>query len=78
MTTICPNEFLKNSSKYINAGAVIVPADRYAKLEELELKQAIAQGRADIKAGRVYTHEQVFAHLNEKIEQVRKQRNEKL
>jgi predicted transcriptional regulator len=47
------------------APIVLTSARKYARMEEeLILHRAIAAGKADIAAGRLYTHEQVVADLN--------------
>jgi len=74
--TITLDNLIANPTAYPNA--VVLPAREYASYEEFAITRAIEQGRADIKAGRTHSHEDVFNALSDTIEQVRKQRSEKL
>jgi len=63
-------DFLKNPSQY--SDAVVLTAEAYAEFETLK---ALQEADADIAAGRVYTHEEVFSMLDEKIEKLKAQEN---
>ena len=63
---ISQENFLKNPSKYKDA--VILTAEEYANYENYKLQSSIQRGLADIAAGRVLTHEEVFSKLRKKAE----------
>ena len=70
--TINPILFKQNPDKFLDAGAVIITADGYAEYQKYELQQSINRGLADIKAGRVRTHDEVFDKLLKKARNMSK------
>jgi hypothetical protein len=47
--------------------AVILDIAEYNRLAELDLNDKLRQADEDIRRGKVYTEEQMFAHMNQKI-----------
>ena len=43
----------------------------YDEAEEKEIQESLARAREDIKAGRVFTSEEFFAHAHAKLESLR-------
>jgi PHD/YefM family antitoxin component YafN of YafNO toxin-antitoxin module len=61
---ISVESFLKNPDKF--GDVVILSAEDYEIMQE---ELAVAKANADIEAGRVYTHEEVFARLRARLEE---------
>jgi len=57
-------QFLDNPHKF--AGAVILSAEAYS---EYEKHQSIQRGLADIAAGRVHSHKEVFGEMRKRLEE---------
>jgi len=65
--------YLANPTQY--SDYFIISPNAY---EEFETLKALEEADADIAAGRVYTHEEVFSMLDEKIARLEAQKNAKL
>ena len=85
MSTVSAESFIKNPEKYLSAalnaaiavdtergGVVILNASEY---EELDMLRCIRQGKADIKAGKTYTHEEVFKEIDEMLKEIKARQN---
>ena len=68
--TIVENEVLNVSTP--NGDVIILNAEAYrnqlAEIEELETAEALKAAADDIESGRVFSHEEVFAGLQAKID----------
>jgi len=70
-----PDKYLKEAERgavavdTVHGSRVILTAEEY---EELDTLRCIEQGLADVKAGRVHTHEEVFGRLEKKAEDLKK------
>jgi len=60
--------YLANPNQY--SDYVIMSARRYAELEEIEIAQAIQQGKKDFAEGRSRPYTEVFSALDKRIKEL--------
>ena len=62
---ISPENYIANPKAYPNVR--IIPEQRYALLEQLELQESIRRGLVDIAAGRVTPAKEVFNDIEQML-----------